>query len=634
MRRPSLTDHVRYRFDNFMARGTSALVGALLAVTALIVVAVAVLITVSGTTPEASDPEAEVPGFATQVWRTAMHAMDAGALGGDSGDRPYLFLMLLATTGGIFFVSVLIGILNSGLESKLEELRKGKSRVIEEGHTLILGWSSQIHTIASELALAAENHGGTTIVIVADRDKVEMDDELSVKVPDRRGTRIICRSGSPIDLDDLELGSPETARAIIVLGPDEAADPDASVVKTVLALTAHKPRETGKHHIVAEIRDPKNRVPAMMVGRDQVQLVVASEVIARIAVQTCRQSGLSAIYNDLLDFGGEEIYFHDAADLAGKSFGDALREFEDSAVIGIHTSEGTRVNPPMDTVLDDSTTLIMIAPDDDRIKRREGKAPKVNESAIAPAKAHSRVPERTLILGWNARGATIIAELDKYALPGSELLIVAKEDRPAQAIAELEAPLKNHHVRTVVGDITDRRLLDTLDLSSYEHVITLAYSDELGVQEADAITLVVLLHLRDIETKHGESFSIVSEMLDTKNRRLAEVTQADDFIVSDVLVSLLITQLAENERLAPVFEDLFDADGSEIYLKAATDYVNADVEVDFYTVLEAARRRGEVAIGYAKPGEESAVLATRLNPNKGEKIKFGEHDRIVVLADS
>jgi hypothetical protein len=49
-------------------------------------------------------------------------------------------------------------------------------------------------------------------------------------------------------------------------------------------------------------------------------------------------------------------------------------------------------------------------------------------------------------------------------------------------------------------------------------------------------TLITLLHLRDIGQQSGKTFSIVSEMLDARNRQLAEVTQADDFIISDRLI--------------------------------------------------------------------------------------------------
>jgi Trk K+ transport system NAD-binding subunit len=634
MRQPvTARDRFRYRFDNFMSKGPIALVGALFVASLLVIVVGGVLIYAFNASPM-PEGATERPGLTAVIWAAAMRTMDAGTLGGDDGSKLYLALMLLVTLGGIFIVSAFIGVLNSGLEAKLEELRKGRSRVIEENHVLILGWSPQVFTIVSELCAAAENQqGGTCIVVLADKDKVEMEDEIATKVPDLRGSRVVCRNGSPIDLDDLDLGSPEVARAIVVIGPEDSEDPDASVIKTILALVGHKPREGGKHHIVAEIRDLKNRVPARMVGRDQVELVMSSDVIARIAVQTCRQSGLSAIYTELLDFGGDEIYFHKRHGLAGKTFGDSLDAFERGAVIGLRGADGkTQLLPKMDLTLTSDDELIVIAEDDDKIGAASS-APKVDEAKLRLADPKPREPERTLILGWNGRGATVVSELDKYAMPGSELTIIADDDAPGDDIDALETELVNHKVRTVKGDINDRRVLDGAGVSGFQHVITLSYADKRGVQEADAITLVTLLHLRDIEEKNGETFSVVSEMLDARNQKLAEITKTDDFIVSENLISLLLAQLTENKALGAVFEDLFDADGAEIYLKDAGTYVATGEPVDFYAVVEAARRRGEIAIGF-DIADKSGKRAPKLNPKKGDRVTFAEGDRVVVIADN
>lgn len=625
----TLRDRVRYRFDGFMSRGPAALVGALGIASMLVIVAGALAVHGLGVAPV--DAEGHRPGLVTLIWMAGMHAMDAGAVGGDDGARGYLALMLAVTLGGIFVVSAFIGVLTSGLGAKLDELRKGRSRVIEDKHALILGWSPQVFTIVSELCEAGRNHPGSVIVILADKDKVEMEDELATKVPDRRGARVVCRRGSPIDLDDLDIASPETSRAIVVLGPEGVDDPDASVIKTVLALVGHKPHDGGKHHIVAEIRDARNRAPARMVGKDQVELVLSGDVIARIAVQTCRQSGLSAIYTELLDFGGDEIYFHDVGALAGKTFGASLDAFEDAAVLGLRTAGGeTRLLPPMDTKLGAGDALVLIAADDDKIQP-VAKAHAVDVAQLREASPPTRAPERTLILGWNARGATVVRELDQYAVPGSEITIIADDDAPAQDLAALPSPLTNHAVKTVRGDITDRGVLDEVGVRDYQHIVTLSYAERLGVQQADAVTLVTLLHLRDIEERHGDSFSVVSEMLDARNQKLAEVTGADDFIVSENLVSLLLAQLAENKSLGAVFEDLFDADGAEIYLKDAAGYVALGEPVPFAAVVEAARRRGEIAIGF-DAASARGERGPRVNPRKGERVTFAEGDRVVVLA--
>jgi hypothetical protein len=196
--------------------------------------------------------------------------------------------------------------------------------------------------------------------------------------------------------------------------------------------------------------------------------------------------------------------------------------------------------------------------------------------------------------------------------------------------------LQNQKVTCQEADTTDRRVLDGLNVHAFDQVIILCYSDELELQEADAKTLITLLHLRDMAEKGGHDFRIVTEMLDVRNRELAEVTQADDFIVSNKLTSLMLSQVSENKELTAVFADLFDPEGSEIYLKPAADYVELGREVNFYTVTEAARRRGEVAIGYkqeayAKDAAKSYGVA--VNPEKSGKIAFTKADQIIVLAE-
>ena len=111
--------------------------------------------------------------------------------------------------------------------------------------------------------------------------------------------------------------------------------------------------------------------------------MLVPDLIARVTVQTCRQSGLSVVYTELLDFGGDEIYFRDEPALAGKRFGEILALYEDSTVIGLARADGTlQLNPPMDTEVGAGDRVIAISEDDDTIRlSRSGPAP-VDESAI------------------------------------------------------------------------------------------------------------------------------------------------------------------------------------------------------------------------------------------------------------
>ncbi|HYF63507.1 MAG TPA: hypothetical protein VD886_11880, partial [Herpetosiphonaceae bacterium] len=179
-----------------MARGPIALIGWLFLLSVLLIVVVAVVMTLAGLN---TDSEGKTVGFGPLVWRNLMRAMDAGALGADSGSPLFLLAMFVVTMGGIFIVSILIGILTSGIEGRLELLRKGRSLVIENQHTVILGWSSQVFEVVSELIVANRNQRRSTIVIMAEKDKVEMEDELRDKIEDFGRTKLVCRTGSPAD---------------------------------------------------------------------------------------------------------------------------------------------------------------------------------------------------------------------------------------------------------------------------------------------------------------------------------------------------------------------------------------------------------------------------------------------------
>ena len=92
-----------------------------------------------------------------QGFKSLLHALDPGTVAEDSGHWPFLLVMLLITLGGLFVVSALIGVIATGLDSRIEEMRKGRSVVLEENHTLILGWSDTIFTVLSELEIANES---------------------------------------------------------------------------------------------------------------------------------------------------------------------------------------------------------------------------------------------------------------------------------------------------------------------------------------------------------------------------------------------------------------------------------------------------------------------------------------------
>ncbi|MDF3022385.1 MAG: potassium transporter TrkA [Steroidobacteraceae bacterium] len=628
-------DKLRYRFENTLSKGTIAIIGWLALLSTAIVVLASLILAAMRVGQDPGDHEHPY-GFFEGMWQSMLRTMDPGVIAGDSGWQ-LRSLMMVVTIGGIFIVSILIGTITSGLEARLAELRKGRSRVIEEGFTLILGWSSKVYSIIGELLIANENQKDPCIVILAERDKIEMEDDIRGKFASTKNTRVICRSGNPLDLDDLAVVDPHSARSIIVLAPEGVENPDIHVIKSVLAVTNNPDRKKEPYHIVAEIREPRNLEAAALVGGSEAIYIQGEDLIARVTAQTCRQSGLSVVYTELLDFDGAEIYFKAEPALAGRTYREVIAAYEDSTVMGILSHDGAcLINPPMDTAFGSGDQVIAIAEDDDTLVLRAdagGGLPDV--SALSNRERLPSAPERILILGWNGKAQAIIEELDNYVAPGSETIVICRQDGVRDTLVSVAKRMKRQKVRFADGDITHSATLAAVKAATFEHVILLSYND-LAIQEADAKTLITLLHLRNLADAAGTRLSIVSEMMDIRNRALAQIARADDFIVSDKLASLMMSQLSENKNLDKVFRVLFSSEGSEIYIRPMTDYIKLGSTVDFYTVLEAAAQKGETAIGYRLmkyADDKTRGYGVNVNPKKSEKHTFGENDKIVVLAE-
>ncbi len=627
--KPTISQKLRYQFDNTMSKGPIALIMWLGVISLVVILVIAFIVSITGIKPG----ETEELNFIEAAWLSLMRTLDAGTMGGDTG-WPFRILMLLVTLAGIFIVSTLIGVLSSGIEGKLDELRKGRSEVLEKDYTLILGWSSKIFTIISELVLANENQKKPRIVILAPVDKVEMEDEIKSNINELKNTRVICRSGDTTDSHDLAMVNPANAKSIIILGK-EGAESDFEIIKTILAIINNPDRKKEPYHIVAELADLQNYEVAKMVAKDEAELILSDDIVARLMVQTSRQSGLSIVYTELMDYGGDEIYFKEEEALTGKTYREALFSYETSSVIGLKQDGITMINPPMDTILRQDDAIVAISEDDDTIIPSHKSEFEINIPAINPAivvAEHKK--ENILLIGWNPKIIKVIQELSNYIAPESNITVAANLPQP-ELLADYKKESADIKLEYKSGNTSDRKFLESLGVFQFDYIMLFSYEMD-DIQKSDSITLITLLHLRDMSERAEKDLNIVSEMLDLKNRELAEITNADDFIVSDKMLSLLITQVSENKDLMRIFEDILDEAGSEIYMKPITDYIFPDSEVNFYTLLESAQQKGHTAIGYRIMREEhnaKEAYGIRINPPKSEKIGFSIQDKLIVLAE-
>lgn len=607
---------LRYKFDNAMARGPLVVVAWLAGLSLAIMLLTALIALVADLTFAGGSHD----GFAENFWQAMLRTVDAGSFAADTA-WPTRILALVITLAGIFLAGSLIGLIANAVDQKVEELRRGKSTVVESQHTLILGWSDQVPRIVGELVIANESERAAAIVILSSLDKTEMEDILRDRVPDTLSTRVVCRSGNPANPADLERSALHHARSVIVVRGD---DGDAGVVKAILAVRALKDA-FDETYIVAELAAADTARIIRSATQGRVLTVNSDDVVAEVTAQACLQAGLSSVFSDLLDFDGDELYFTPSGPLAGRSYGEALVAFEASSVIGRFSADGqVELNPPPSTTLAVDDQLIVVAQDDSAIA--------LDNTQTYPLPAttgdgrQAAAPMHVVLIGWSTFGHKVLKELDEFLPAGSTVSVVLDGDL-ADA-SELEGvSLANATCNVIVGDggPDDFRRLDD---GTPKRIIVLGYRDALSVDDADARTLVTLLALRNLWPASGShGVRIVAELLDQRNLVLAVPVGVDDLIVSNALASLLIAQLSEHPALLTVFDDLFDAEGAIIEMRRASEFVPAE-PVPFGSVVAAGAAASVSVFGY----RIGATGEVKVNPRKSDVVTLGPDDDVAVVA--
>ena len=622
---------LRYRFDNLMSRGPAALILWLAVVCFLVAIVATASFVLLRLGPAGSDN-----GVVETFWRSLMQLIHPESVKAGDGSWGFVLVTFLVSLGGILVASTLIGLLTTAISDRIENLRKGRSTVIEEGHTVILGWSVTVVSIVTNLIEANANLKSGCIVILSKRPKVEVEDELRERIPKRGNTRIVVRSGETTSPSDVLMTSPATARSIILVST-EGDDPDARTIRSLLALSRVVGSWQGKG-VVVQVREERNIEVLRMIAPDTIRTVHAGDLISRIMVQAGRQSGLSEIYAEMLDFADNEIYFHDDSDLAGHTFRELAFGYDRGMPIGIRRRSGAiELRPPQEARLEVGDSAIVIALDDDReaIRFIPNRKCLAEEECIVPPVHRAPRAERTLFLGWNNHVPGMLRELFTYVTPESTATVVAPDGVINGEVKEIgEAPFGDR-VTFATGPITTRNALLDIGIDQYDHVVVVPCCDNRTSSDADSETLVTLLHLRRIADETGARFSIVTEMLDARNRELAEIANPDDFVIDERLISLMLSQVAESPELETVFAELFSAEGSEIYVRPLTDYV-APGPTSWDTIIESSLRREEVAFGIRKARHSrdgSKRYGVLLNPDRDEAIEVEAGDMVIVLGD-
>lgn len=640
---------LRYRLDAFIGGGAGKQLLFLAAVTGFLVLFFTLVGLVVGVGPEASGD-----GFLSRVVETSWYyfgrVLDSGTFVEDSG-HVNRAVSVVVTVLGVVVAGLLISALAGNFQAALEQIRRTGAPVVESGHFVVLGWSEKIFSVIDQLAEAYALEGKITVVVMADRGKVDMEAELDDKVQYRSRTKIVVRSGNSVAMSHLGKIAIGGARAVVVLVDDQdASEPekaDARVMKTLMAIVNHADvaaRSEGLR-VTAEVMQAHNQELAVIASNGIARVVKTDEMISKVILQTARINGLAAVYDELFRFEGNEFHFKRIPQVVGRRFGDLLLDFPAGLLAGVAKADGSghTLNPPADHIIAADEELLILA-EDERIEMRPYAGP-LSPAHIPPIEsAASKAVEHMLVLGWNPKIYPIIKEFDDYVAPGSTLTLVN-----ALPIAERTAMIKEHigeisslELRHIEGQFTSRALMEQLQPHRYPLVMVLGDSiSATDAEDADTRAIIALLLLRDARTRSGfYQQRVCSEILDPKNRELAATTQLNDIVISNEMISMVLAQITFEPRAHAVFEDLVRSEGSEIYVKPIELYlppgfVGSGQVVTFEFLILAAKARGELALGVQSyvddPASKYGLVLNPTDRTRPMVAKAG--DRLVVLAE-
>ena len=334
MKKNNLFQRFRYWLDKRMAKGTGSMIRALLFVTIFMILFLTSILILFGASDECSPLHALWDSFATAI----------NAEIPSSGDGSLLFIIIngIAAIIGLFFTSILIGIITTGIETKLQRLRNGNADVLENNHTVILGWNDTTFAILAEIMESNLNREIQTVVVLDDAcEKVEMDDQVhafitekdkerertakknhEVFIPYAKHTQVLCRYGTTVHSSNLENCNIQNCKSIII-----NEDDDDETIKVILACSGiiNELRMSGIKgkklpYITAVIHDKKNMNTARLAGGKDLEVICYPELMSRIMANSSRAAGLSHVFTTLFNYEGSDIYYVDKSEikLSGK----------------------------------------------------------------------------------------------------------------------------------------------------------------------------------------------------------------------------------------------------------------------------------------------------------------------------
>jgi voltage-gated potassium channel Kch len=560
--------------------------------------------------------------FLDQWWDSLTNIINIGS--GDNFNERLVNFLYWAL--GVAFSGTIIAFLAAKVSNFITNLNKGKSTIIDTNHYVIIGWNANIFNIFAEIQTANLNQSKPTILCFNGLDNLEMRAMIDLEISKFKKIRVLTRSGDVYNIADLARTNAKNAKSVIIL--DDTVKKNFNIETTLLAVKKNIPNNNIP--IVVQFSNEDNIATLSDLMSNQLYPISKNKLISNVTSQAVRNKHISTVVLDFLDYDGDEVYFFKAGVFVGLTFKQVMLNLQSEMLIGVLTNNNKVVlNPDKNYIIQNEDQLIIIAEDDENILKLHDKpylSELLNVIAIKPRTESFEEPKSILVLGWSKLGQQIFDKTIQFLGAGSKVSFLYRKDF-VTTIPNTEN--YSHEVSLIETNTNDQELLSNcLIANDFDIVLILGYDDYYSADVSDTYSMMKNLAVKKILETKKTSFStrIILQLNDGSKKDLISTNQESEFIVSDLLSALLITQLADNPKLWYVFEELFSNEGLKININHSDAYdpiKKEEISVEDLLIL--ALKKDETLIGYVENNQ------CYLNPNKSKIINDITKTELIVI---
>jgi len=511
----------------------------------------------------------------------------------------------------VLFSGVIIALTTNAIKDYFAKKNASGGKIYLEDHIVVLNWNSKVPELVSDLLFADEVD--TTVVIMADIEKNYAEkmirNVVSRKKYDSENLQklsVIVKKGDPLLKTELSDVSIEHAKAIIIMSENdsmemtnvEISQSDLYAIKVLLSVGSVSTKKNTA--TIVEVKDIKTKtiIVEMATTVDtlynlRVIPVCFDKRLGQIIAQTAISSEIEKVYLSLFSFAGSEVY-------------EANRQsVEDYLLTHSHGVPVFKGNDTLYVVAEKESHAAIIRKNPYRTEKRL----KMNEPIPF-------LDTNIVIIGKNNK--------QRYVM---------------DSFIEYEKISGNHFRAEVIEQDQIDKMFSKINESDEDFKVLILSDDTAKQDSYDANVILTLLKAHSKIKRKG--VQIIAEILDPKNDGIIKDFNIDNTIISNKIISLLLSKLALFPSTGPFYDELLTisadkdtGDRCSILIRPCSDLFQETFPLRFSSLTELVQTvyfsldKKYVVFGMFKEG---ALNIFGGDLDKTNPFSLDEKDQLVLL---